>query len=168
MPKLSRELAAQVDNDPGSGSFDPVPAGVYRVRLKDVNAKIAKASGNPMWELVFEMVDDGYKGRLLWSNLVQIPTVAWKIREFFDAFGVGADTDTDELLGRTCRVSVIQRVIGGGSREGQIGNNIEKVLPDEAGSNGSVKVGAAAGAAGAGAGAGAGARSTAVQDDLEF
>lgn len=130
MAKLNKELARKVGEVEGTGSFEPLPAGVYRARLTEVTTKTA-STGNPMWVTVFEVIDEGFKGRKLWNNLVLIEAALWKVREFFDAFGVETDTDTEELLGRTVKLSVIQRVINGGAREGQIGNNVDRMMPDD-------------------------------------
>jgi hypothetical protein len=53
----------------------------------------------------------------------------WKMKEMFEAFGVPADTDTDELLGKEIWLAVSQRVIEKGARMGETGNNVERAMP---------------------------------------
>lgn len=134
MPKLNDNLASQVDGQEVREGFDrtPLEAGTYVVRLREVEAK-RSTNDNPMWVCVFEVVSDSEgdaknKGKRLWTNLVFTDNALWKVAQFFRAFETEANTDTDELLGEQIRVSVSKRVIQSGSREGELGNNIDSFL----------------------------------------
>lgn len=130
MPKLATGVAESVKKAAASSGFTPMDEGRYRARLTKVTAKTAASSGNPMWVWEFEILDEKYKGRKQWNNTVLTDAALWKVGESFAAFGVPEDTDTDELLGCTVELEVSQRRITGGNREGEMGNNIDRVVPD--------------------------------------
>jgi hypothetical protein len=129
MPRLESKIAGKV-NETEVGSFKALEPGKYRCRLAEVEAKTARSSGKPMWTWKYETIESP-SGRTLWTNTVIDDSSFWKIAETFAAFGVPADTDTDELIGCTVLVTVIQREIGAGSRMGEMGNDIQRVEPDE-------------------------------------
>lgn len=131
MPKLNPQLAGGVKEAAASSGFTPLEPGTYRARLVEVEAKQAASSGNPMWVWKYEILDDKYKGRFQWNNTVLTDKALWKVAESFSAFGVDTDTDTDELIGCTVKLEVSQRVIQQGARQGQTGDNVDRVLPDD-------------------------------------
>ncbi len=126
MPKLNQKQAKAVSD--AEGSFEPIEDGVYHVRLREVEAVTAK-SGNPMWRVEFEVVEEPYVNRRLWTNLVQVDAALFKTNEFFAAFGASPGTDTDELCGQICRAVVSQRTIQEGARKGEVSNQIERLSP---------------------------------------
>lgn len=135
MPKLTNEVAKQVDGQEVREGFDrtPIDAGVYICNLRELTAKPSQA-GNPMWVAVFEVVANGdgsksdRKGFRLWANIVLTENSYWKVAQFFRAFGKSADTDTDMLLGKSIKLSVSKRPITSGAREGEIGNNVDSFI----------------------------------------
>lgn len=140
MPKLGAELASGVKTAAENSGFTPMDEADYYARLVEVEAKPA-STGSPMWVWKYEVLgpvspkageaEDRYRGRNQWVNTVLTDKALWKVAEQFSAFGVPTDTDTDELIGCTCIIKVIQRKITGGAREGQIGNDVQRTLPDE-------------------------------------
>lgn len=133
MPRLTKDIARKVANteyDPNkSRTFEPLPAGEYVCRLRGVEAKVA-STGNSMWTTEWEVAEDGeFKGRRLWSNIVFTDAAMWKVKEFFYAFDVPETTDTEDLIGECVRLYVSQRVIRGGAKEGQTGNNVDTFAP---------------------------------------
>lgn len=150
MPKLPKATADAVGN--ATSNRDPLPDGTYTVRLREVSANTSRNSGNPYWSWEYEVVDGPHKGRRLWDNTSLSEKALWRVNQVFQAFGVGPDTDTDELLGSQVRAVVSQREIEGGSRAGEIGNQIERLLPVEKET----------------AAAGAGKKATPKVDDVEF
>lgn len=128
MPKLPQE-AQQAAED--SDSREPLEESTYVVRLRNVDGTQSGGSG-PYWRWEFEVAHDeesSNNGRRLWNNTSLSKKAAWKLKESFDAFGVGLDTDTDELCGELCLASVVQEVIQSGKRMGEIGNQIAKLIP---------------------------------------
>ena len=130
MPKLDDALASKVDSQESTGSREPLPPNEYRARLRSITPKVA-STGSNMWTAEWEVVEGEHSGRLLWSNLVFVDTALWKVKEFFDAFGVPSSTHSDELLSCTAKLVVSQRIIQSGPKQGQLGNNIDATLPDE-------------------------------------
>jgi hypothetical protein len=144
MPKLDKEQAKRVeDND---GSFPPLEEGMYVGTLMEVRVSDQPGdSGYPFWTWIFSELfaaDDED-----WDNPTSTvpgsafhvtslsPKSEFKMAETFQAFGVPADTDTDDLIGEKIRLYMEQRVIEKGPRAGQIGNNVANLFPlmDESG-----------------------------------
>lgn len=136
MPKLNKETAAQV-NDSGD-SREPLPEDRYLATLVNVEVRDGR---NPSkdgktyqyWSWEFDIEHEDYSDRKLWVNTSLNPKAFFKMKEMFDAFGVDTDTDTDELCGQAVILVVSQREIPTGSRAGQIGNNVDAVLPADEG-----------------------------------
>ena len=129
MPRLTPKLASGVKEAAQSSGFTALEPGAYRARLTKVDAKTA-STGNPMWTWEFEVIEEPYKGRKQWNNTVLTDKALWKVAESFSAFGVPEETDTDELIGCTVVLEVSQRTIPTGARAGQLGDNIDRVVPD--------------------------------------
>ncbi len=140
MPKLDDKKAAAVDQ--AEDGFKPVPEGVYILQLmEDVDVK--EGNKGTYWRWTFEVPKthveekDGEKvevelehgGRRFWTNTSLSDSAYFKLKETFGAFGVPTNTDTAELVGRKVKAMVTQRVIQGGQRKGEIGNEISKLLP---------------------------------------
>jgi hypothetical protein len=131
MPKMSKAVAKAAAEAAGSSSFDPIPDGTYVVKLLGVDGSREGPSG-PYWSWEFEVRDEEYLGRKLWTNTSLSEKAAWKLKEAFDAFGADLDTDTDELIGRLCVAVVSIRTIQQGARAGEETNQIERLkLADE-------------------------------------
>lgn len=129
MPRLTPTLANDVNKAAESSGFTPLEPGTYRARLTKVDAKQSR-NNNPMWVWEYEVLSEPYAGRKQWNNTVLTDKALWKVAETFAAFGVPVETDTDELIGCTVQLEVTQRTIEAGARAGQIGDNVERVLPD--------------------------------------
>lgn len=131
MAKLNKTMAKKVDSE--KSVFDPLPEGVYHCRLRDVDASREGPAG-PYWSWEYEVVaPEEYIDRRLWNNTTLAEGARFGLKQTFDAFGVPTDTDTDELLGKIVRLSVSTRTIQKGARAGELGNNVEKVMPPEEG-----------------------------------
>lgn len=130
MPKLTKTKAKQVEES--GGTFEPLPPGVYHVRLVDVDASREGPSG-PYWSWEYDVVEDGHVGRKLWNNTSLSDAALWKLDETFSAFGMGADTDTDELLGKVVKAVVSIRTIQEGARKGEPANQIDRLTPADSG-----------------------------------
>lgn len=132
MPKLSNEAAKKANEAEGSSSREPLPEGKYRVRLLEVEST-KSAAGNPMWVWKFEAENpEEHAGRWLWERTAIQENTMWKLRQVFDAFGVPADTDTDDLIGARVDLMVGQTVAQRGKMQGKIVNEITEFLPASA------------------------------------
>lgn len=126
MAKLNQETAKSVAE--ASDSFEPIPAGTYHVRLKDVDSSRSGKAG-PYWSWEFEGLEGEAKGRKLWNNTSLSTQSQFALKQTFDAFGVPYDTDTDDLLGRVCKLTVSIRTIQAGARKGELANQVDRVHP---------------------------------------
>lgn len=159
MPKLPKK-AAKATAETESQSFDALPVGTYIGTLEQVTTHDGRAIASspadvdqfgegekiPYWKWQFkditgrsgEDVEPGktYPGKL-WVQTSLGENSRWKMKEVFDAFGYTTDTDTDEMCGEKVVLVVTQRTIEGGPRKGEIGNNVDNLLPyDESESEG--------------------------------
>lgn len=130
MPKLPKADAKAVNETEAATGFEPIPEGLYVARLDSVEAHTAKTQGgDPYWQWVYSIPKEHPHGG---SKFWHVTSLGEKSRPFlkavFDAYGVPADTDTDKLCGKYVILSVGQRVIKGGKRDGQMGNFIREVL----------------------------------------
>lgn len=132
MPKLDDTKAAAVDQ--AEDGFKPVEEGVYILQLmEDVDVK--EGDKGTYWRWTFEIPkthegkDLPNAGRRFWTNTSLSDSAYFKLKETFGAFGVPTNTDTAELVGRKVKALITQKVIGGGQRKGDIGNEISKLLP---------------------------------------
>lgn len=129
MPVLPSALAESSDEAAKeSGSFSALDPGIYTGRLGKCDA-IESRAGKPMWALEFDQIHDlegNKKGGRLWSNITLEESVAWKIAQFFSAFGVPTSTNTDHLLNNRIRLEVSKRVQTMGKNTGKEVNDIDR------------------------------------------
>lgn len=126
MAKLNPDVQKHAEEAEG-GSFEPLPEGVYHLKLRDVDTTREGAKG-PYWSWEFEVVGaEGANGRRLWNNTSLSEAAAFKMKETFDAFGASLDTDTDDLIGSVVKAVVSQRTIQQGNRKGEIANQIDRL-----------------------------------------
>lgn len=130
MPKLGADEARKAEEDAQKGGPEPVPEGIYVLRLFEVDVSDKEGgSGYYYWIWKFRCEDEGYKGREFWRNTSLSPGAAGILGNMFEAYGVPADTHTDELLGQLCLARIKQKIIEGGRREGELGNEISYLMP---------------------------------------
>lgn len=132
MPKLDDKKAAAVDQ--AEDGFKPVEEGVYILQLmEDVDVK--EGNKGTYWRWTFEVPkahegeDLAHAGRRFWTNTSLSDSAYFKLKETFGAFGVPTNTDTAELVGKKVKALIVQKVIDGGQRKGEIGNEISKLFP---------------------------------------
>lgn len=135
IPKLNKQQQKQTENVESS-SFGPLPEGRYRARLaKDVVVRDGREA--PQWVFEFDSLVNLATGETApgrqWMNVSTSEKAAWKMKEVFDAFGYALDSDTEEMVGEEVGLVISQRIIPTGKRQGETGNNIDRVfaLSDE-------------------------------------
>lgn len=132
MPKLSSAMAEKVD-EAESGDFEALPEGIYTAILEGEVEAVDGAKG-PYWKWVFKITGDSSggdegKGRKMFLNTSLNEAAHWKLKEVFEAFGVPLTTDTDELIGESVKLYLVQKVAEKGKREGDMVNEIKNVYP---------------------------------------
>jgi hypothetical protein len=135
LPKLNKETAKAVKE--AEGGFPVIPDGVYEAKLlKCTVSEKPGASGFHYWnwEYILEGNEE-HDGSHQFNNTSLSPKALFKFNETFAAFGVPSTTDSDELISKKVRLKIGSRTIQDGARKGELGNEIQKVLPlaDEAG-----------------------------------
>jgi len=135
MPKLNTETANKVEK--AEDGFQPVPDGVYILELRE-DVEIAEGPKGTYWKWTFQIPEDHdgeeleHAGRRFWMNTSLSPESFWKLKEAFKAFGVSADTDTEDLVKRRVKAVIITGTIQAGAKKGQLRNEIDKLLPLDA------------------------------------
>lgn len=127
MAKLTKAMQKKVGDAP-SGDFEALDDGIYPATLMAVNTdKTGKAGPYWQWEFRIDGPDE-VKGRKAWVNTSLSEAALWKMKEIYDALEFELDSDTDEMCGTACKLVLTQRVIESGSRKGQMGNNVDRVM----------------------------------------
>lgn len=127
MPQISLNLS----NVPDLGA---IPAGVYAARIFEVKQTKAK-SGNPMLSVVFTITEGDQVDQRIFHNLTLVeqsmPFVKRFLRAFYTKEQLGAEEgfelDTEELVGRECRIRLIRE-----KYEGEWQNKVRSVVRPEA------------------------------------
>lgn len=128
MPKLPAKAAKAVDSTEAAGGFEPIPSGLYFAFLRSVEVK--DGPSGPYWVWEYEIPEDHeYGGRRFWNNTSLSEKSKPFLKKAFDAFGVSADTDTDELCGQMVTLRIGLRTISKGERQGETANTVSEVLP---------------------------------------
>lgn len=131
MPKLNKKTAKAIE-ETESGGFSLLENGRYIGKLREVTVKPGKEYDYWSWEFDnLRAIDDPdtiIPGRQ-WANTSLSPKAAFKMKEAFEAFGVPADTDTDELIGEDVILVVGTRTIKEGDRAGEQANQVNNLLP---------------------------------------
>lgn len=135
MPKLNTTTAAEVEK--AEDGFQPVPDGVYILELRE-DVEVAEGPRGTYWKWAFQIPEshDGedleYSGRRFWTNTSLSKESFWKLKEVFKAFGVSADTDTEDLVKQRVKAVIITGTVQAGAKKGQPRNEIDKLLPIDA------------------------------------
>jgi hypothetical protein len=130
MPKLDPDQRKAVDNVDSSG-FALLEPGRYIGQLVSVTTRPAVSADKfASWSWEFDLTSpESAKGRKQWANTSLSPAAAWKVREAFDALGFTTDSDTEEMIGESCALFVIQEEAEYGKKKGQQVNRVEKLAP---------------------------------------
>lgn len=162
MPKLDKKTAKTVNKAEavhGGGNFEPLEPGEYIAKLRDVTVRDNPDKyGQTQWSAEFDslhsvetktpapgrqwmnltiphggdMPDNYTNGATKWESYQNM--TYGRLKAFFESFGYTVDSDTDEMLGDYAVISVRQRTIQSGVREGQITNEVSGIRSlDDAG-----------------------------------
>jgi hypothetical protein len=132
MAKLSAAMRKKVDATE-TMSFEPVPNGIYRLRLVEVTTD-GKGPAGPYWTWIFKVDEPEdsdlhqFNGRKLWHNTSLSDDALFKMKEVYAAMGYTLDSDTDEMCGDHCRGLLTQATIEKGNRKGEKRNEIVRLM----------------------------------------
>lgn len=138
MPKLDNETARAVNKAEGSATT-LVDEDEYVLKLdKVVVSPKPDTNGNQYWVWTFtiqsgEITKDKFKGKSQRTQTGWAENQHWFAKMVFDAFGVKPNVDTDTILGHEVKALIGQREIQKGSRKGQLANDIQQLMPLDAG-----------------------------------
>lgn len=130
MPKLAANIAREAEQAAEEDPYKLLPVGMYVGKLDDVEVSDQPGpSGHDYWSWKFKIQDEGYQGNQQTFVTSLSPKARFSVGQAFAAFGVPADTHTDDILGELVLLTVTQNVIQKGNRAGQIGNQVQTLSP---------------------------------------
>lgn len=135
MAKLSKAMAKKAaDKADEWQDFVVLDPGIYLCRLAKV-ATDGNGPAGPYWTWEYETVGAGEEpqGRKFWDNTSLSDKAIGRIGKIFiEAFGVPADTDTDDVVGHLVALEIGVGTINKGERMGEKRNEIRRVLAPDA------------------------------------
>jgi hypothetical protein len=127
MPQLNSEKAQKVRD--AEDNFSPVPRGIYILELTE-DVEVGEGQKGAYWKWTFEIPEgETGAGRRFWLNTSLSDNAFFKLKETFAAFGEDPEVATEDLLKRRVRGVVSVQTIQKGQRAGQLGNNLDRILP---------------------------------------
>lgn len=136
MPQVPADLIEPTEEAAQStGDFTAIETGVYTGRLSKCEAGRTQGSPpKPKWNIEFDQIQnlDGSKamGGRLFTNITLEESTAWKIAQFFGAFGVPTTVNTDELVNSRIRLEVAKSIqdYAGSKNYGKDRNTIDRFV----------------------------------------
>jgi hypothetical protein len=128
---------------PDQKSFEPVPAGEYRLSLQDykegtVKSESSENYGATKFDFTYEIVDnenEKYNGRKIFDNVTITENSLWRLKAMLKAFGAEVpedgeiEVDFDDLLGEELDAKVgIQPARKVGAQEYAARNRINQFI----------------------------------------
>ncbi len=114
-------------------SLDAIPKGDYLAVITESEWKDTKAGTGQYLQLVFEVIDGDYKGRMLWVRLnlrnpneVAVKIANSELAEICRAVGVNTPKDSAELHGVPLMISVVAKPR---KDTGELSNEVKKYKP---------------------------------------
>lgn len=103
----------KVDTTGVEVSPSAVKPGLYPVKIKEIEAKEAKSSGNMQLAVIYEISGGEFDGRVLFDYIpLNDDSMAFRLAAFQDALGLKrkGEIDTDKLVGKKLQVrTVVQK-----------------------------------------------------------
>jgi hypothetical protein len=130
MAKLPTAVAETAQQATPSTGFQPVPAGIYRVKCIGCRLVVenkAKDGHNAEWDLVVEQ--DGVRAAKLWLRISHKAEAAGMMHGAFNAFGLTMDSDEDEFVGEFALADVSVEKQEQGKNAGKMVNQVAAMLP---------------------------------------
>src|SRR5688572_6518526 len=134
MPQLDKATADKVAQAEATGGV--MDEGTYEMVLvsvtdTDKNGKALSGPKGPYWkwELQIPETAERFRNWRQWRNVSLSEEAAPIMQSMFNAFGATPETNTDELIGKTCRVKIGKRTVQDGPNTGDVTNFIKAVEP---------------------------------------
>lgn len=95
---------------PKPSSFEPVPAGTYKVRVVNYEHGHSSVKGTPQIKWKAEIIEpEDFKGKFLWDRTIMVDSSVWRVANLLGACGLdfkeGIDTDSD-FFNQLCQASL--------------------------------------------------------------
>lgn len=127
MPQLNSDKAQKVRE--AEDNFAAIPRGVYVLELTE-DVEVGEGQKGAYWKWTFEIPEgEKFSTRRFWLNTSLSDNAFFKLKETFAAFGEDPETNTEDLVKRRVRGVISIQTIQKGQRAGQLGNNLDRILP---------------------------------------
>ena len=129
MPKIN------VNFNDVRGGFPLFPEDNYRVEIQETT-KLMKSDAGAYVRWIAKCTEGEMEGELIGWNTSLLPQALWNAKNLIEALGVEWDEDGFELedcFGKEVIISVSQRTIEQGRRQGELGNQVDAYFPVESG-----------------------------------
>lgn len=126
MPKV------QVDFSNVKDQFEPVPSGLYIVKITDCEEKGPGPSGHKYLNWEFTVEEGEHAGSVITTNTTLNPKGLFNLQGLLQAAGADpgkeiVDLDTDDFLGTTLQLSVTKELMEG-STTGRMTNQVQQFI----------------------------------------
>lgn len=106
--RINHPISREAADENRGGDFQPLPAGIYRGIVIDAEEKTSK-SGNEMIVLTIETRDPETEAkRRVWDYLVDMDSMAWKLRHFCDAANIADHYEAGDVTAAMCKGSLVR------------------------------------------------------------
>jgi len=126
MPRINVNLT-----DVESG-FPLFPEDNYRVEIQDSSKVSVSKDGGSFIRWIAKCVEGEMDGKLIGWNTSLKPQALWNVKNLVEALDVEFDEegfDLEECFGKEVVISVSQRTIEQGRRQGELGNQVDGYFP---------------------------------------
>lgn len=112
--------------------FEPVPGGMYVLKVADCPVRENKAKDGEMIVFEFDFVDEDYAGRKVWLNASLKQAAAWKLQEILEAITQkewkenDMNLDLEDLIGE-----LVMGEIFIDEYNGRLNNKVNRLYPYE-------------------------------------
>lgn len=96
------------------GSYEPMPAGWYQVRISEADVAITKSGTGQMIKMTLDVIGPSHEGRKVWTNLnikndseVAERIGKQQLGKVMRACNLPSLNDTDQLIGGTMEVKLV-------------------------------------------------------------
>lgn len=125
-------MGLNLDFTNAGGDFDALPKATYNATVYAIEQKYSNNGGNPYLNWQFKVQGGEHNGRIVFDTTSLQPQALWKLKGHLKAIDPSMDLsgamslDTDELLGKECRIVIIHEMY-----EGEAKARVKKLLPPD-------------------------------------
>lgn len=117
MAKIKFDVTDQDPADSAGTAFEDPRPGVYLAKILEINPGFSKGDdgkadkNRPRLEVIYEILDEKYKGSRIWDYVSQTEKAKWKFDQWMLALGISSskrkgEFDTDDYIGFVVKLRI--------------------------------------------------------------